>query len=89
MFSTKAKGVRYLEMAEGYVTQAWPWTRTTRSSAISSCTWAKCWRISATALIPTRRYEKNIGTYGRFDGAAKYIDPVKNNAMNKEDKHNG
>ena len=24
---------------------------------------------------PTTAYNKNIGTYGRFDGAAKYIDP--------------
>ena len=24
---------------------------------------------------PTEAYEKNIGQYGRFDNAAKYIDP--------------
>ena len=24
---------------------------------------------------PTTAYNNNIGTYGRFDGAAKYIDP--------------
>ena len=24
---------------------------------------------------PKTAYEKNIGTYGRFQGAAKYIDP--------------
>ena len=41
MFSTSAKGVRYLEMAEGYITQAWLWMRTTRSSATSSCTLGK------------------------------------------------
>ena len=24
---------------------------------------------------PKEAYEKNIGTYGRYEGAAKYIDP--------------
>ena len=41
MFATKAKGPRYLEMAEGYCHPAWPWTRTTRSSAMSLSTWAR------------------------------------------------
>ena len=26
-------------------------------------------------MQPNDAYEKNIGQYGRFDGAAKYIDP--------------
>ena len=26
-------------------------------------------------MTPNEAYEKNIGQYGRFDGAAKYIDP--------------
>ena len=42
------------------------WTRTTKSSATNSSALARCWKTSATALIPTKRYEKNIGTYGRL-----------------------
>jgi hypothetical protein len=26
-------------------------------------------------VTPDEAYKKNIGQYGRFDGAAKYIDP--------------
>ena len=28
-------------------------------------------------MSPNEAYEKNIGTYGRYAGAAKYIDPRK------------
>ncbi len=27
------------------------------------------------AADPKEAFEKNVGTYGRYDGAAKYIDP--------------
>ncbi len=76
IFSTKAKGVRYLELTEGYITQAWLWTRTTRSSAISSSRLGKMMEDIRQGSPKTP--EKNIGTYGRFSaeqGAVKYIDP--------------
>ena len=28
-------------------------------------------------MSPDEAYNKNIGTYGRYDGAVKYIDPRK------------
>ena len=52
IFSTKAKGVRYLELTEGYILKT-ALDKTTRSSAISSSVWAKCWKQSAMAW--TRR----------------------------------
>ena len=41
IFSTKAKGVRYLELAEGYINKLALDARTMRSSAISSSSWAR------------------------------------------------
>lgn len=40
MYGTKAKGTRYLEMTEGYVSR-WLLIRTTRSAATSSSPWAR------------------------------------------------
>lgn len=74
MFSTTAKGVRYLEMTEGYVL----------SLALDSndeVTGYKFVRLGKMledirhGKDPNEAYENNIGTYGRYEGAAKYIDP--------------
>ena len=48
MYSTKAKGVRYMEMAEGYVLKT-ALDEITRLSAISSLSSAKCSKTSDTA----------------------------------------
>ena len=51
MYSTKAKGVRYLEMAEGYVLQC-ALDENDEVVAISSSSSARCSKTSATALTP-------------------------------------
>jgi len=74
MYSTGKKGVRYMEMSEGYVTRMaldaddqvigyefirlGPFLEAVRGGA-----------------DPKQAMEKNTGTYGRFAEAAKYIDP--------------
>ena len=56
--STKLKGVRYMEMAEGYITKAWRWTKTTRSPAISLCGWARCSEDIRHGVTPDEAYAK-------------------------------
>ena len=74
IFSTKEKGVRYLELTEGYI----------ESLAIDECGEVigyKFVRIGKMledirhGVEPNEAYKKNIGTYGRYDDAVKYIDP--------------
>ena len=74
IFSTKAKGVRYLEMAEGYVTRV----ALNKEDEIVGYEFISLGKMmdfikkgddAATAL------EKAKGHYGQFDNAAKYIDP--------------
>lgn len=74
MYSTKAKGVRYLEMAEGYVLSI----AADENGEIIGYKFLRVGKM----LEDVRRgkdvkeaYENNVGTYGRYDGAAKYIDP--------------
>jgi NifU-like protein involved in Fe-S cluster formation len=74
MFSTKAKGVRYMEMAEGYITKM----ALDENNEVIGYQFIRLGKMledirhgadAADALA------KNTGTYGRFDDAAKYIDP--------------
>lgn len=74
MFATKAKGPRYLEMAEGYVTRV----ALNKDDEIVGYEFISLGKMmdfikkgddAATAL------EKAKGHYGQFDNAAKYIDP--------------
>ena len=74
MYSTKAKGVRYLEMAEGYVLQC----ALDENDEVCGYKFVKLGKMLEDirhGADPTTAYNNNIGTYGRFDGAAKYIDP--------------
>ena len=74
MYSTKAKGVRYLEMAEGYVTKL----ALDEEGEVTGYQFVKLGKMLEEirhGMQPNDAYEKNIGQYGRFDGAAKYIDP--------------
>lgn len=74
IFSTKIKGVRYLEMSEGYILNV---AIDTNGEAIGY----KFVRVGKMledirhGADPATAYEKNISTYGRYDEAAKYIDP--------------
>lgn len=74
MFSTKEKGVRYMEMAEGYVLK----TALDENNEVIGYQFVKLGKMMEDirhGVDPKEAYEKNIGQYGRFDGAAKYIDP--------------
>ena len=74
MFSTKVKGVRYMEMAEGYITRM----ALDADDQVIGYEFVKLGKMmedirhgmdAATAL------KNNTGSYGRFAEAAKYIDP--------------
>ncbi|MGI6153112.1 MAG: iron-sulfur cluster assembly scaffold protein [Christensenellaceae bacterium] len=76
IFSTNAKGVRYLSLAEGYILElglddgdeviGYKFVHT-----------GKMMEAIRKGVDPKEAYEKNVGTYGRYDEAAKYIDPRK------------
>ena len=74
MYSTKVKGVRYLEMAEGYVTKL----ALDEDGEVIGYQFVRLGKMLEDirhGMQPNDAYEKTIGQYGRFDSAAKYIDP--------------
>ena len=74
MFSTKAKGVRYLELAEGYVLSMGV-DENGEAIGYKFVRLGKMLEDIRHGVDPTTAYEKNVGTYGRYDEAAKYVDP--------------
>ena len=74
IFSTGAKGVRYLEMAEGYILSV-ALDEEDHTIGYKFVKVGKMLEDIRHGVDPKEAYEKNIGTYGRYDGAAKYIDP--------------
>ena len=76
MYGTKAKGVRYLEMAEGYVTRL-ALDEDNQVIGYEFVSIGKMTDFMKKGLSANEAYEKAMGHYGRFDGAAKYIDPRK------------
>ena len=74
MFSTRKKGVRYLEMAEGYVTKL----ALDDDGEVIGYQFVRLGKMLEDirhGMTPNEAYEKNTGTYGRFADAPKYIDP--------------
>ena len=74
MFSTKVKGVRYMEMAEGYVNKM----ALDENNEVIGYQFVRVGKMLEDirhGISPNEAYEKNVGTYGRFENAAKYIDP--------------
>ena len=77
IFSTKAKGVRYLELTEGYILK----TALDKDNQVIGYQFVRLGKMLEAirhGMDPKEAYEKNIGTYGRFSaeqGAVKYIDP--------------
>lgn len=75
MYSTKYKGVRYLEMAEGYVTRL----ALDKEGEVIGYEFVKMGPmmelIKVKGMDPAKALEKCTGKYGRFDEAAKYINP--------------
>ena len=76
MYGTKAKGVRYLEMTEGYCTRM-ALDENDEVIGYEFVSLGKMTDFIKQGMEPNEAYKKSIGTYGRFDEAAKYIDPRK------------
>ncbi len=76
MYGTKAKGVRYLEMAEGYVTRM-ALDENDEVIGYEFVSLGKMTDFIKKGMEPNEAYQKAMGKYGRFDGAVKYIDPRK------------
>ena len=79
MYGTRAKGVRYLEMAEGYVTRM-ALDENDQVIGYEFVNLGKMTDFIKKGDDPNTAYEKSMGHYGRFtkeDGAVKFIDPRK------------
>ena len=76
MYGTKAKGPRYLEMAEGYVTKI-GLDEEGEIIGYQFVSLGKMMDAIKKGVDPKEAYEKNLGTYGRLANAAKVIDPRK------------
>ncbi|MDE5853331.1 MAG: hypothetical protein K2G97_04725 [Oscillospiraceae bacterium] len=73
IFSTKVKGVRYLEMAEGYIIDVA--LKNDQPIGYKFVRVGKMLEDIRNGVDPKKAYEQNISTYGRYDEAEKYIDP--------------
>jgi NifU-like protein involved in Fe-S cluster formation len=74
MYSTKAKGPRYLEMAEGYITRM----ALDEDKQIIGYEFVHLGKMMAAVkkgVDPKKALEDASGTYGRFDEATTYVDP--------------
>ena len=77
IFSTRAKGVRYLELTEGYILK----TALDKDDQVIGYQFVRLGKMLEAirhGTDPKEAYEKNIATYGRFSaeqGAVKWIDP--------------
>ena len=76
IFSTAQKGPRYLEVAEGYILEL----GLDANDEIIDYKFVHLGKMMEQVkkgVDPKEAYEKNIGTYGRFDEAVKKVDPRK------------
>lgn len=74
MYSTKAKGVRYMEMTEGYILSL----ALNIDDEVCGYKFIKLDKMMddiRNGKSPNEAYNKNISTYGQYNNAAKYIDP--------------
>ncbi|MBQ6569868.1 MAG: hypothetical protein IJL87_06400 [Clostridia bacterium] len=74
MFSTRLKGVRYMEMAEGYVTKL----ALDENDQVIGYQFVKLGKMLEDirhGTEPNVAYKNNISQYGRFDSGVKFIDP--------------
>ncbi len=74
MYATRQKGVRYLEMAEGYVLQL-GLDEAGEVIGYKFVHMGKMLEMVAKGTDYKEAFEKSVGTYGRFDEAAKKINP--------------
>ena len=76
MYGTKAKGVRYLEMTEGYCTRM-ALDADNQVIGYEFVSLGKMTDLIKKGVEPNEAYNQSMGTYGRFNDAVKYIDPRK------------
>ncbi len=76
MYSTEPKGVRYLEMAEGYVL-AEGLDDNGEVIGYKTVNLGKMMEAIKKGVDPKEAFEQNVATKGRFNEAAKVIDPRK------------
>lgn len=76
MFGTRAKGVRYLEMTEGYVLNV-GLDKNNEIIGYRFVNLGKMMKAIREGKDPKEAYESAIGQYGRLDEAVKVIDPRK------------
>ena len=74
MYGTKSKGARYLEMAEGYVTRI-ALDADDLITGYEFVNLGKLMKFIKAGDDANDALKKATGSYGRFDDAAKYIDP--------------
>ena len=74
MFATRAKGPRYLEMAEGYVTRV-ALNGDDLITGYEFVNLGKMMDFIKKGDDANQALEKAKGHYGQFDNAVKYIDP--------------
>lgn len=74
MYGTRAKGPRYLEMAEGYVKEI-GLDRDDEIIGYSFVSLGKMMDAIKKGVDPAKALENASGTYGRFQEAVKIIDP--------------
>ena len=74
LFSTKAKGPRYLELAEGYITKM-ALDADNEVIGYEFIHLGKFMDMVKKGVDANEALEKAKGTYGRFKDAVKYIDP--------------
>lgn len=76
IFATNKKGVRYLEMAEGYILSL-GLDADGEVIGYKFVHLGKMMDAIKAGVDPKEAYESNIKQYGRYDDAVKYIDPRK------------
>ncbi|MCH4895892.1 MAG: hypothetical protein N4A32_03870 [Marinifilaceae bacterium] len=75
-YGTLAKGPRYLELAEGYIMEC-ALNEENEISGYKFINMGKLCDFIKNGDEPAEAIKKATGTYGQFEGAAKYIDPRK------------
>jgi len=76
MYGTKAKGTRYLEMAEGYVLEM-GLDENDEVIGYKFVHLGRMMEMIGNGMSTDEAMEKATGTYGRYDEAVKYINPRK------------
>ena len=76
IYSTNLKGPRYLEVTEGYITKQ-ALDEDNQIIGYEALNFGKMMDLIKDGMEPNEALEKATGKYGRFDEAAKIIDPRK------------